>query len=307
MIKCSAPFCAKKFHLNCVGLKGKSKEELCKLYFVCLSCNEFISYSNSKLDFKLSTIETELNSTIRVIKDNIQSLEKTTSDLKLRLNSFEQSVEDNKINNENINLTVRAINTKITGIESDFNTSISSLSHRIDELKKEMEGQVIEKREAIKPAPCKPPIVTSEANTKIQIRIMGVKEAPEEMKFIERFEYECTYVKRILSHLNENNINITDCFRLGKFKKDAHRPRTLLVTLTSIWDKRKILSKATLLSTFGENIFISPALSPSEINIEKKILKKRWQLISDGTDRKQIKIKNLKLFVNEKEINIENE
>jgi len=51
-----------------------------------------------------------------------------------------------------------------------------------------------------------------------------------------------------------------------------------------------VLQSAHMLSTFGDHVFLSPALSPHEMEIEKKILKKRWELISNGTKKEDLKI-----------------
>jgi len=47
---------------------------------------------------------------------------------------------------------------------------------------------------------------------------------------------------------------------------------------------------------------LSPALSPTEIETEKKILKKRWELISNGANKKDIRIRNLKLFFKDEQV-----
>jgi len=237
------------------------------------------------------------------MKENISSLEETTRDLKSRIKSFEETIEDRKSENNQFELKIADVNNKMTQMENNMNNSILSLNKQILDLKDKIEEQ---KSLPIN-SPPEPAKIVQQTNTKLQIRIMGVKEAPSDMNHIDRHAYELNCIQNILAHINETNIHITDCFRMGKFKADSQRPRTLLVTLSSVWDKRKILSKTTLLSNFGPKIFISPALSPSEINIEKRILKKRWELISKGVERKNIKIRSLKLFVNDEEIDFESE
>ena len=42
---------------------------------------------------------------------------------------------------------------------------------------------------------------------------------------------------------------------------------------------------------------MTAALSDFDIQIERKILKRRWQLITSGVDCKDVKIKGLKLYL----------
>jgi len=289
-IACAAPFCKKQFHLACAGLKGKPKEEISKLYFVCLSCDDFIRYSNSKIDLRLNRIEEDLNETIVSLKQNIKLLEEKTDGIKDRLDTYEKSLlnceQTNKIIKKEYECSIKAVAERQKNIEE----SVTNLEKSVAVL----QSQTSE----IKPTPITEiKQVSTDNRSKYQIRVNGIKEAPKSLKFLERQEFERGCFSEILEHLNENNINFTDCFRLGKLREDSKKPRTLLVTLTSIWDKRKILSKGNLLSNYKNAVFISPALSLTELKTEKQVLKKRWQLIQEGTERKHIKIRNLKLFV----------
>ena len=56
-INCASPFCPRQFHLHCAGLKSKKVNNI---YFLCKSCNDFITYSNSSLQNKLTVLEKEL-------------------------------------------------------------------------------------------------------------------------------------------------------------------------------------------------------------------------------------------------------
>jgi len=299
MIACASPFCQKKFHLNCVGLKGKPKEEIASMYFVCLSCDEFIRYSNNRIDVKLTEFETELTSNIQSIKLNITSLERNTANLSLRIGQLEKTLLNNEQKIEGINEFMENTNNKIALMETDLKDSVLKLNNQINALESKLltnETKHFEPKENTQ--------IINGSDIKYQIRVMGVKEAPADLKYFERQEHERSSVTAMLAHLNESNIHVKDCYRLGKFKAGSPRPRTMLVTLTNIWDKRKILSKVSLLSTYEHKLFVSPALSPSEINKEKMILKKRYELIKEGVDRRDIKIKNLKLFVKDEEITI---
>ena len=85
--------------------------------------------------------------------------------------------------------------------------------------------------------------------------------------------------------------------RLGKFAEDKKRP--ILVTFNSVWDARICLTKDIENKLFETNqILIVRALSGEEQDIEKAILKKRFELVQSGIDKPQLKIRNLKLYNN---------
>jgi len=301
MISCSSPFCSKQFHLTCVGLKGKAKEDITSLYFVCLSCNEFITYSNCKIDTKLCQIESELNKSIQSIKANIASLEQSINAINKRVDALENLNEQSKLETQNNDAKIGFTNKNVEQLEINLNDKISDLEKKIIEI----QNNLI--KEPPPPKVEKPTSVQNTFNVKYQIRVSGINEAPASLKYIEKEEFEKGKICEILQHLNETNVSFTDCFRVGKLKAESTKPRTVIVTLSNIWDKRKILSKANLLSNYKEKIFISPALTPSEINTEKLILKRRWELIQDGVERRDIKIKNLKLIVKGEEVAIKND
>ena len=67
----------------------------------------------------------------------------------------------------------------------------------------------------------------------------------------------------ILDFIGESP-TIVDLRRIGKFKPDQKRPRTLLVCLSNPWDVKKILSKGYKLKEYGKPIFLSRALNREE-------------------------------------------
>ena len=60
-----------------------------------------------------------------------------------------------------------------------------------------------------------------------------------------------------------------------------------------------------MLKTFAHRIYISPGLSPSEIELENKLLKKRRSLITEGVEKKRLKLRNLKLLLDDEEVKID--
>ena len=70
--------------------------------------------------------------------------------------------------------------------------------------------------------------------------------------------------------------------RLGRRDTSRARPRTLLVTLHSEWDVRKVQSKTYKLEDafVDRQIFVSPALCPKDQTTENKLLFTRRNLIA---------------------------
>ena len=86
-------------------------------------------------------------------------------------------------------------------------------------------------------------------------------------------------------------------FRVGKC--DADKKRMILVTFKNIWKTQKCISAAMRHQISNRRkILILTELSPAEKIFERKLLKKRYGLISDGVDKSLLSIKNLKLYQN---------
>ena len=132
-----------------------------------------------------------------------------------------------------------------------------------------------------------------------QIRIDGIPEAttsspenPDNTTSI--VNQEAAKVKEVLDFLDER--------RVGKFKQSFKekrtRPRSTLLTVANVWEAKQILGKASLLRGFTKfKAFLSPSLSQEDIIKERKIIKKRQELINSGVQAKSLKIKNFQLFL----------
>ena len=139
-----------------------------------------------------------------------------------------------------------------------------------------------------------------------QIRIDGFPEAttsspenPDNTTSI--VNQESAKVKEVLDFLDERP-TIVDARRLGKFKpsfkEKRTRPRSTLLTVANVWEAKQILVKASLLRGFTKSkAFLSPSLSQEDIIKERKVLKKRRELINSGVQAKSLKIKNFQLFL----------
>ena len=89
---------------------------------------------------------------------------------------------------------------------------------------------------------------------------------------------------------------IEDCRRLGKFFPG--KSRTVLVTFRNNWDGRKFRGKVIGQHLYRhKGVMIVPEFSYEDRQVEKKILKKRFELIIQGTEKSRIRIRDLKLYV----------
>ena len=136
----------------------------------------------------------------------------------------------------------------------------------------------------------------NDLQAKYRIRIAGVPEVSSTFKTNERLEYERNYIQDIFNFMGLSTVSTADSFRMGRYKTENERPRSLVVTLTSVWDKNKIIQNSHLLKTYKNKIFISSELTSTEKIVERKLLKKRWELIQSGVARRDLKIRNLKLY-----------
>ena len=107
-------------------------------------------------------------------------------------------------------------------------------------------------------------------------------------------------IEDIATELNLQNVQGSDCHRNGKFNDTKCRP--IIATFSSIWDARGMVSKSIERKLFQEKGFLVLAqLSPSDQEIERRLLAKRSSLINDGTDKSRIENRNLKLYIDGKE------
>ena len=108
-------------------------------------------------------------------------------------------------------------------------------------------------------------------------------------------------VEDIATELSLHNVQVFDCHRNGKFNNLKRRP--IIATFSSIWDARRMVSKSIERKLFQEKgILVLAQLSPSDQKIERSLLAMRYTLINDRTDKSRVKIRNLKLYVDGKEI-----
>ena len=94
-------------------------------------------------------------------------------------------------------------------------------------------------------------------------------------------------------------------FRVGKLQngEQKQKRRTLIVKFRSECEVKRILARASKLRHYGKKVFISPELTEEELQIERKLLAKRYQLIQNGTFTKErVRVRNCKLLLDGKEL-----
>lgn len=88
--------------------------------------------------------------------------------------------------------------------------------------------------------------------------------------------------------------SVRDCFRLGKYKRESHRPRPIMVKMVRSVDVITLLAKRGV----GNGKFrIKPDLSLEDRLTESILLKKRWDLMSSGIPKKDIRLGRSNLYV----------
>ena len=302
LVDCSSPFCQRKFHLSCANLKGKKKGELNSIYFLCNVCLEFIKFSNSNVENKLNDLEAKLGELIKPINTKLQSIEsefkKSIKELADRIDIIENCQSNQKTCNSNIHDKIDSIEQKISIEINELKANISKIQEDIKSYHKQNDSnQKVDSTKTNYPHKQQHNRSQNGPLLNYQIRVFGVQETTEDLSRIDRKNYDKTHIEKILKHLNKEHIQISDCYRLGKYSKENKHSRTLLVTFSSVWDKDMVLQSANSLATFNQRVFLSPALSDSDRLLERKILKKRWELINSGNERKDVKINNLKLYL----------
>ena len=174
-----------------------------------------------------------------------------------------------------------------------FQKKFEEISKQLNEVKDQLTEMKTEKETVVTPNN----VVQQSMSevTKKSIRVSGLPESSEDNVYKRKTD-DIKKVKNIALKLGFEELRINGVIRAGKY--DPDKDRTLIVELTSRTDAELLVSKA-ILDKFGtkNNVYISPDLTREERLEERKVLKKRRELINTGTDKNSIKIRNLKLLV----------
>ena len=215
---------------------------------------------------------------------------------------FENSRKDHLVN------TIQA-NEKLTcKLESLERTSEKSIDERVSSVVENCESRIQEtvtkinekRREPqIKAIPNKTgPLKTPKAhyNVKSSFRVRGLPEDLTKNKE-ENALLANEKLKEVMTEIRVD-VKIERLQRLGKFDKERPTPRNVIVTLSNDWDVRIVLAKSAekreRMKEMG--IHILPALSAEDAMRENMCLKKRRELLNNGSTPSQLKIRIFELF-----------
>ena len=137
------------------------------------------------------------------------------------------------------------------------------------------------------------------SDKKFNVVVYGTTEHPPKTNRQTRLNKDLECLLTCFSEI-DNKIDssaIKDFFRLGKYVSSSSRPRPLLVKFLRSADVNTLLQNRSKLTS---SLSIKPDLTPEERAKESLLLKERWSLIQKGFERKQIKISNYSVFVNNK-------
>lgn len=185
----------------------------------------------------------------------------------------------------NINRDIEPLRSGVEAITKSV-TSIAEYAEvttKLDEIKATMPSMIAT-------APRHQATSLSNNSTDKIIRVRGVPEPSGDR--MDQLKMDKDAIDKIFSHL-EVKCEIQDLKRVGIHS--AEKCRTLLVTVDSTMNKRLLLSAVAKLKTYQIPVFISRDLNYEERQLENSLLKKRRELINDGTDPKTIRYRNMQL------------
>ena len=111
----------------------------------------------------------------------------------------------------------------------------------------------------------------SQLDRKSNIVLCGIKECPKGTGKLDRFEQDLNSVADVLHSVDPDFVkqSIQDCFRLGKFKENASRPRSVLIKFHCSLDAMSILSTK---SSLPNGIILKPDMTQEERNTDSLLL-----------------------------------
>ena len=137
-----------------------------------------------------------------------------------------------------------------------------------------------------------------------EIRIQGIPERSSQIT-AKRFEDDSKLVTDVLEFIEKDASGcIQDVYRAGRVKPNSGKSRSIIVKLNSAWSARKLLSKAYKLKDYSSAVFLSKSLTKTGQELERTLLKKRFELSESGHDKSLIKIRDLKLYLDGQEVPI---
>ena len=125
------------------------------------------------------------------------------------------------------------------------------------------------------------------------IRIRGIPESTEKEARV-RQEHDLAEAQKLLTHMEVNAI-IGDVIRFGRYEEN--KLRTILLKVPNAYQRRMVLLSARKLKTFTQPIFLSKQLTKDEADLENLALVRRRELINEGADPKNLRVRDATLFI----------
>ena len=140
----------------------------------------------------------------------------------------------------------------------------------------------------------------SHRERRFNLVLYGVQESPEGTNRYNRVRNDRRRAVKILNKVDPSitNDSIRGCFRMREYQlKAPKRTRPLLVVFSQAEDVCLILQRLSP-DVLPSGIAIKPHMSATEMKVESILLRERWKLYTQsGVDKRQIKIRGRKLFV----------
>ena len=116
----------------------------------------------------------------------------------------------------------------------------------------------------------------SQVDQKSSIVVSGIKECPKGTSRLDRFKQDINNVANLIQAVDPDfhKQNISDCFRLGKFKENATRSRSILVKFQRHLDAMSVLSSK---SSLPNGVIIKPDKTHEERNADSLLLQEHWR------------------------------
>ncbi len=141
-----------------------------------------------------------------------------------------------------------------------------------------------------------PTLTPNPKDRKYNIVVYGIQECKKGSSRHIRLSEDIGAVASLVQKVDDSipAQSIRDCVRLGKYKEERHRP--ILVKLSRTCEVSAILAGHRNLRA-SPGFSIKPNMTKAERLIESTLMKKRWELIQSGMERKDIKIKGTTIWV----------
>ena len=200
------------------------------------------------------------------------------------------------------------LKTEITDFKASIPEDVRSLSTEIQNMKQELVdiksaanvtqraqvGAVVESR-----------LPPDDGRAKFRIRITGIGEPEIGLTIPEKIRKDRDIITEILTNIDCGSIQVCDVHRRGKRNTNSEntRARPLIVEFATTFDKHSVLAKSKDVKNSHKDVYINSDLTPAQREVEKALLTKRHALINDeNIDRKRLKIRSLKLYLDNTEV-----